>query len=92
MQSPMVTLNPSLIPLDLTHPAAIKGEYSPLQVLSSAAGFYIGTLYEEFDAQNTCVWQEPGSRDSGYFRTHAEATQELRQIEGGDLSDVRFTP
>lgn len=92
MQSPMVTINPTLIPTDLEHSSAVRGGYSDLKVLSSAAGFYIGTLYEEFDAGGKCVWQEPGSRDSGYFRTADDAAKELRQIEGGDLSDVRFHP
>lgn len=42
--------------------------YSKLMVLQSAAGFYIGSLYQE--DPNDPV---PGTRDSQYFRTEAEA-------------------
>jgi len=93
MKSPMITLNPALTPLDLSHPAAVRGDYSELRVLQSAAGFYVGTEYEEFDAQGTLVWKEPGSRDSlGYWNTAAEAARELAQMEGGDLSETRYHP
>lgn len=94
MQSPMITLNPDLLPatLDAADEGAVKNRYTELRVLQSAAGFYVGTLYEELDETGAVVWQEPGSRDSGYFPTHEAAALELRQIEGGDLSDVRFNP
>lgn len=93
MKSPMITLNPALIPTTLEHPRAVRGGYSDLRVLQSAAGFYVGTEYEEFDANGTCVWKEPGSRDSlSYWSTPEEAARELAQMEGGDLSDTRYHP
>lgn len=93
MNSPMITINPNLIPLNLSMPTAVRGNYTELRVLQSAAGFYIGTLYEEYDANGTCVWREPGSRDSdGYFSTPEAAAQELDQMNGGDLSHARFHP
>jgi hypothetical protein len=51
-----------------------KGRYSELQVLRSGAGYYVGTIYhgEDFD--------EPGSRDSDYFRTEQEAAAYLSAI------------
>ena len=39
-----------------------KEKYSELQVLQSAAGYYIGTIYTNSDG-----FKEPGSRDSDYF-------------------------
>ena len=92
MQSPMIALNPALISTNLTHESAVRGDYGPLEVLQSAAGFYIGTRWQEKDAQGRVVWEEPGSRDSGYFASREAAERELRQIEGGDLSCVRFEP
>lgn len=46
--------------------------YSDLQVLKSAAGWYIGTIHTDDDG-----FQEPGSRDSGYYQTKEEAQQAL---------------
>lgn len=51
---------------------ADKESYTDLMVLESPAGFYIGTLYN-----NPAGYQEPGSRDSGYFAKRAEAEREL---------------
>lgn len=51
--------------------------YSDLQVLRSAAGFYIGTTY--MDPENG--WQEPGSRDSDYFVHKEQAMQALHKLE-----------
>jgi hypothetical protein len=45
-----------------------KGNYTELQVLQSAAGYFVGTLYNDPEG-----WQDMGSRDSDYFATHAEA-------------------
>lgn len=93
MQSPMITINPALTPTNLEHPSAVRGGYSTLRVLRSAAGWYVGTLYEEFDHKGQKVWEEPGSRDSiGYFNTPEDAAAELAQMEGGDLSEARFQP
>jgi hypothetical protein len=92
MQSPMVAMNANLLPTDLTSEKAVRGAYSELMVLQSAAGYYVGTKFQEFDAHGNVVWEEPGSRDSGYFRTPEAAAVELRQFEGGDLSEARFEP
>jgi hypothetical protein len=46
---------------------------SALQVLRSAAGYYIGTSDTFLDC--------PMSRDSGYYSTHEEAYQDLAAFE-----------
>ena len=53
-----------------------KGNYTELRVLQSAAGFYIGTMYN-----NPEGFQEPGSRESRYFRTRTEAEAELEAMK-----------
>lgn len=53
-----------------------KGAYSELQILSSAAGFYVGTTYT--DPKYGC--EEPGSRDSDYFRTYQDAERYLKTL------------
>jgi len=63
MISPMVCSEPAITE---------KGTYSELQVLHSAAGYYVGTLYTNEDG-----FPEPGSRDSGYFQTREKATAYL---------------
>lgn len=63
-----------------------KGNYSELQVLRSPAGWYIGTMYHDPEG-----FQEPGSRDSGYFATKKEAEDEFRSIEAGEAG-TRMTP
>lgn len=65
MQSPKVT-NADYIPQNE------KANYGPLEVMHSGAGYYVGTHYN-----NPEGYQEPGSRDSGYFRTSKEAEAEL---------------
>lgn len=62
-----------------------KPYYSELRVMRSAAGWYVGTLYQEPGG-----WQEPGSRDSGYFATEEEAAEELKLIEAG--KETRMQP
>jgi hypothetical protein len=65
-----------------------KGNYSEMQVLRSAAGFYVGTIYNHPDG-----FQEPGSRDSGYFPTFDKAQEYLDEInETGDTSGLRMNP
>lgn len=49
-----------------------EGTYTDLQVCRSNAGYYIGTMFTTKEG-----WQEPGSRDSGYYRTAEEAQAEL---------------
>jgi hypothetical protein len=53
-------------------PEEEKSGYSDLKVMKSAAGFFIGTTYTDESG-----FTEPGSRDSGYFKTHAEAEAAL---------------
>lgn len=60
-----------------------KELYSDLQVLRSNAGFYIGTIYN-----NPEGYQEPGSRDSGYYPTREEAQKAL---DSGNW-EQRMTP
>ena len=56
-----------------------EGEYTDLQVLKSAAGYYIGTLFIHYNdsRSETPGLIEPGSRDSQYFATKEEAEQTL---------------
>jgi len=56
------------------------GQYGPLQVLKSAAGYYVGTLFADtFNNHDGTVstFNVPGSRDSGYFATEEEAQRYL---------------
>ena len=50
--------------------------YSDLQVLQSAAGYYVGTIYTDPDDG----FAEPGSRDSEYFPSRKEAEQYLDSL------------
>ena len=50
--------------------------YSDLQVLQSAAGHYVGTIYTDPDDG----FAEPGSRDSDYFPSRKEAEQYLESL------------
>lgn len=54
----------------------MSGYYTELRVLSSAAGYYIGTNYVNVEADGS-TWEEPGSRESGYFRTREAAEAAL---------------
>lgn len=49
------------------------GTYTKLRVLMSGAGYYIGRMFN-----NPEGYQEPGSRESGYYPTHESATEALR--------------
>lgn len=71
MKSPMVT-NLECIP--------DKEGYSELKVLMSGAGYYIGTTYLNIEPTGE-RWEEPGSRDSGYFNTREEAEKYLKTLE-----------
>ena len=68
MKSPMITSLPEI---------PEKDRYTEVRILKSAAGWYLGTLYfeHEFDA-----WV-PGSRDSEYFRTEADAERFLEHVK-----------
>jgi len=52
---------------------------SEMRVLKSAAGYYVGrTAWDEDDG-----YEEPGSRESGYFATEAEAAAALKAWDVG---------
>lgn len=53
-----------------------KGTVSELRVMQSAAGYYVGTSFIHENG-----WQEPNSRDSGYFRTAEGAEKELKSMK-----------
>ncbi len=52
-----------------------EGEYSDLRVCQSNAGYYIGTIFIGKDG-----FREPGTRDSGYYRTKKEAETALKEM------------
>lgn len=56
-----------------------ESKYSDLQVLQSAAGFYLGTIYNEETALGE--FSEPGSRDTNYLPSHEIATKVLETLE-----------
>lgn len=60
-----------------------KKGYSELQVLSSAAGYYVGTTYTDEDG-----FTEPGSRDSGYYRTYEDAVAAANTLSHEALLDA----
>lgn len=51
--------------------------YSDLQVMQSGAGYYVGTSYRD----PKMPFDEPGSRDSGYFENRKDAELFLQAIE-----------
>jgi putative NADH-flavin reductase len=57
------------------HPSE-QPSYSDLQVLRSAAGWYVGTTYKSPEAN----FFEPGSRDTDYFATKQEAEYALSSL------------
>ncbi len=67
-------------------PKEERPRYTEMQVMKSNAGYYVGTYYNNPDG-----YQEPGSRDSGYFATAEEAEQELKEIIAGNAM-TRMTP
>jgi hypothetical protein len=60
-----------------------KENYSELQVMHSAAGYYIGTIY------NGEYGEEPGSRDSDYFKTEKDAELFLEELERDNLVCIK---
>lgn len=69
MKSPFITFTNLIAAED-------KPNYSDLQVLKSAAGFYVGTLYHEADGTRI-----PGTRDSlNYFSSREKAAAHLQDI------------
>jgi hypothetical protein len=65
-----------------------KSGYSDLQVLSSAAGYYVGTIYTDPEDG----FREPGSRDSDYFRTYEQAEKYLKLITTFNGAGTRDRP
>lgn len=67
-----------------------KGSYTDLQVMHSGAGYYVGTMYH-----NPEGYDEPGSRDSGYFKSFKEADDFLKELNNNSkeaLSKLRTHP
>lgn len=62
-----------------------SANYSPLKVMKSAAGYYVGTSHTD----PTYGFEEPGSRDSGYFGTSAEAQAWLDDLVAS-IAEERF--
>jgi hypothetical protein len=62
-----------------------KERYSDLQIMRSGAGWYIGTAYS-----NPLGFDEPGTRDSGYFAKREEAEKYLAEVIklGPELASV----
>lgn len=79
MKSPMVT-NAGYIP--------DKSGYADLMVCSSAAGYYVGTMFNECDETGRFLFQEPGSRDSEYYATREEAEALLAALNRGSGDDA----
>lgn len=74
MKSPMVTNADYMT-------AQHKEGYSEMQVLRSAAGYYVGTIYTDEDG-----FEEPGSRDSSYFKSEEEAQAYLDMVKAAPNS------
>lgn len=70
---------------------AEKSGYSELKVMRSAAGWYVGTTFRNTEIPGM-VFDEPGSRDTGYFATEAEAAEYLRRLEAGESLPIRLMP
>lgn len=85
MKSPIV-MNPDIVP------ETDRDNYTDLQVLKSAAGYYIGTIFQEKDAEGNVTFSEPGSRDSGYFSTEDAARIYLGNLESGLEMPLRERP
>lgn len=56
-----------------------RKRYGELKVMRSNAGWYVGSTYRD-----VAGFEEPGTRDSGYFGREADAEAELRAYEGGE--------
>lgn len=63
-----------------------SGRYTDMKVCKSAAGYYVGTVFENFDDAGNLLFEEPGSRDSDYFRTREEAQRFLDIVESCNLT------
>lgn len=65
-----------------------KAGYTELMVCQSGAGYYVGTMFNECDETGKFLFQEPGSRDSDYYATGAEAEALLKQLASMDDDDA----
>lgn len=72
--------------------ATEKSGYSELKVLKSAAGWYVGTTFWNTEDFPDMPFMEPGSRDSDYFATEAEADDFLQRLEAGEDLPIRLLP
>ncbi len=68
--------------VDITLHRIPAQSYGPLQVLKSAAGFYVGTLFNEGTEEHPFLI--PGSRDSDYFPTFNRAKSYLDYVTADD--------
>lgn len=68
--------------VDITLHRIPAQSYGPQQVLKSAAGYYVGTLFNEGTASQP--FYVPGSRDSGYFDTFEQADAYLAYVTSDD--------
>ena len=66
---------------------------SPFKVMNTPAGYYIGTTFTH--CKDACIgcqgggWEEPGSRETIYFKTRKEAEAYLVGFLLGDMSETR---
>ena len=60
-----------------------KENYSELKVMHSNAGYYVGTTY------NGEGFEEPGSRDSDYFKNEKDAKLFLEELERDNLLCIK---
>jgi hypothetical protein len=70
------------IQVNLVVPEPDRKNYSDLQVLKSAAGWYVGTLYISKS------FTEPGSRDTDYFDSEEVANKALKILHECSTDDV----
>lgn len=69
-----------------------QSNYTELQVLCSNAGWYVGTMYQEKDHKGNVLWEEPGSRDTDYFKSREDAERYLGLMKKGFNLPIRETP
>jgi hypothetical protein len=68
----------SFIVMNVADDEAERAKYSDLKIMKSPAGYYVGTTYNAAGREG---FDEPGSRDSDYFATEAEAQAFLSRLE-----------
>lgn len=69
--------------------------YSDLQILQSGGGYYIGTMYRNEDDPKH-PFDEPGTRDTGYYLKREDAEKDFERIKNGEAPLIeggfRMTP